>query len=96
MESAEVKDVEEQPIRPPFIGMQRVMNIMTALAIPFWTLMMLSQYQFTLLRLSMFLLSIAWAPFLTFLAMAHSAAYNKAMLAYIFIAEKMDRATKLK
>lgn len=67
------------------------MQLLTAVSVPFWTFVMLYQYQFTALRMLAFLGSVFWTPFLTCAAIISGRAFDVVMAKYVEFSEKMDR-----
>ena len=70
------------------------MQILTALAVPFWTFVMLYQYQFTALRAMAFVGSVLWTPFLTMAALVSSRVFDLVMLQYVRFSDWMDTANR--
>lgn len=82
-----------KPVRP--LRMAFVMQLLTALAIPFWAFAMLYQYQFSALRLFAFLGSLLWAPYLTMAAFLGSRFFDSVMAQYVRFSDKVDKENHL-
>jgi hypothetical protein len=70
----------------------RILHLFTAVSLPFFTMLVLFQAPFTMVRMAAFVVSLLWSPILSVSAMVSASWFDFLLMRYASLADKLDKA----